>query len=378
MTRQTWTTPALLLLAACTAGGIPTSSGGWRRGNDRRQLDAESARPNAVRPERRLLRRRSRPYRSARRSTSSTPIASRTRRSLISEAQSTRSQPARRSTQSATQQNGQHALGRLQQRRPPGRNVVADDYGRSRGNVSVRLLLPLRRADASRDRCAVSSRPRGLRSLFVALACAPARAIPIFAQRYHFKCGQCHSVLPELNAFGNYFRSHGYRLPLPEHGTTVFAIALPVGVRQAAGGGLARVYARRHRARQRRTSVRSRPICTIASARAAGQADCTCSSPRATTRTRRRSIAAASSNCRSRNRRVSDSTICEQYGYYGAHVGLNNMPLSSTALGRANRSEPSGNLTRGRRRRLRGLSRRGVRRQTRADRRDDVDAHARS
>jgi len=28
VTRQTWTTPALLLLAACTAGGIPTSSGG--------------------------------------------------------------------------------------------------------------------------------------------------------------------------------------------------------------------------------------------------------------------------------------------------------------------------------------------------------------
>ncbi|HLY04018.1 MAG TPA: plastocyanin/azurin family copper-binding protein [Candidatus Cybelea sp.] len=28
MTRQTWTTVALLLLAACTAGGIPTSSGG--------------------------------------------------------------------------------------------------------------------------------------------------------------------------------------------------------------------------------------------------------------------------------------------------------------------------------------------------------------
>jgi len=28
MTRQTWTTAALMLLAACTAGGIPTSSGG--------------------------------------------------------------------------------------------------------------------------------------------------------------------------------------------------------------------------------------------------------------------------------------------------------------------------------------------------------------
>jgi len=60
--------------------------------------------------------------------------------------------------------------------------------------------------------------------LFVVLACAPASAIPIFAQRYHMRCGQCHSVLPELNAFGNYFRSHGYRLPLPEHGTTVFAL----------------------------------------------------------------------------------------------------------------------------------------------------------
>ena len=59
---------------------------------------------------------------------------------------------------------------------------------------------------------------------FFVLVCAPAQAIPIFAQRYHLRCGQCHSVLPELNAFGNYFRSHGYRLPLPEHGTTVFAI----------------------------------------------------------------------------------------------------------------------------------------------------------
>ncbi len=59
---------------------------------------------------------------------------------------------------------------------------------------------------------------------FFAWTSAPAKAIPIFAQRYHLKCGQCHSVLPELNAFGNYFRSHGYRLPLPEHGTTIFAM----------------------------------------------------------------------------------------------------------------------------------------------------------
>ena len=53
---------------------------------------------------------------------------------------------------------------------------------------------------------------------------APARAVPIFAQRYHLRCTACHSVLPELNAFGNYFRRHGYKLPIDEHGTTIFAI----------------------------------------------------------------------------------------------------------------------------------------------------------
>ncbi len=58
----------------------------------------------------------------------------------------------------------------------------------------------------------------------VSLNAAPAQAIPIFAQRYALQCGACHSVLPELNAFGNFFRNHGYRLPLPKHGTTVVAI----------------------------------------------------------------------------------------------------------------------------------------------------------
>lgn len=53
---------------------------------------------------------------------------------------------------------------------------------------------------------------------------APARAIPIFAQRYGLRCTACHSVLPELNAFGNAFRRRGYRLPIAKHGTTVFAI----------------------------------------------------------------------------------------------------------------------------------------------------------
>jgi hypothetical protein len=52
----------------------------------------------------------------------------------------------------------------------------------------------------------------------------PAQAIPIFAQRYGLQCGACHSVLPELNAFGNFFRNHGYRLVAPKHGTTVIAL----------------------------------------------------------------------------------------------------------------------------------------------------------
>lgn len=61
-------------------------------------------------------------------------------------------------------------------------------------------------------------------ALSIAMLQANARAIPLFAQRYRLKCTACHSVLPELNTFGNYFRDHGYRLPLRKHGTTGVAI----------------------------------------------------------------------------------------------------------------------------------------------------------
>jgi hypothetical protein len=59
-------------------------------------------------------------------------------------------------------------------------------------------------------------------ALMLAAAVAPGRAsaIPLFAQRYQLKCEACHSVLPELNAFGNAFRARGYQLPLRKHGTT--------------------------------------------------------------------------------------------------------------------------------------------------------------
>lgn len=66
----------------------------------------------------------------------------------------------------------------------------------------------------------------GALALFALLFALPrnAQAIPIFAQRYHLQCSACHSVLPELNTFGNYFRSHGYRLPGEKHGTTGVAL----------------------------------------------------------------------------------------------------------------------------------------------------------
>lgn len=61
-------------------------------------------------------------------------------------------------------------------------------------------------------------------ALLIGTMSAPANAMPIFAQRYALQCGTCHSVLPELNAFGNAFRNHGYRLPAPKHGTTLAAL----------------------------------------------------------------------------------------------------------------------------------------------------------
>ena len=71
-----------------------------------------------------------------------------------------------------------------------------------------------------------------------ALAPRPAQAIPIFAQRYGFQCGVCHSVLPELNAFGNAFRDNGYRLPgLSKHGTTIFALREQVGYTETPAQG---------------------------------------------------------------------------------------------------------------------------------------------
>jgi hypothetical protein len=70
-------------------------------------------------------------------------------------------------------------------------------------------------------------------------------AIPLFAQRYHFACEQCHTVIPELNAFGRAFLQHGLQLPITKHGTTGVALRYqleyqvdPVNSRRFTPGGI--------------------------------------------------------------------------------------------------------------------------------------------
>lgn len=82
---------------------------------------------------------------------------------------------------------------------------------------------------------------------FWAASTAPGQAIPLFAQRYRLQCAACHTVFPELNAFGQYFREHGYRLKgVQKHGTTGVALRYqmeyerepPAGQRRWTPGGI--------------------------------------------------------------------------------------------------------------------------------------------
>jgi hypothetical protein len=168
--------------------------------------------------------------------------------------------------------------------------------------------------------------------VFVVLGAAPARAIPIFAQRYHLRCGQCHSVLPELNAFGNYFRSHGYRLPLPEHGTTIFAMRYQLeydkqpatdsprfsqGGILLGSGNIGPITAFLHY----NFGSGGGPAATYLLFAAGYDAH---------TQTLFRGGLFELPLAQSPGQRLDD---LEQYGYYGAHVGLNNLPLSSPRWG---------------------------------------------
>ncbi len=63
--------------------------------------------------------------------------------------------------------------------------------------------------------CAESRRTIAPWLVWVALAwtllpSAPAAAIPVFARIYDKKCGTCHTVFPQLNPEGEYFRAHGF------------------------------------------------------------------------------------------------------------------------------------------------------------------------
>lgn len=75
-----------------------------------------------------------------------------------------------------------------------------------------------------RNKAARAGGTIGLFALLCIVSAPRAQAIPLFAQRYHLQCEACHTVLPELNAFGRSFREHGYQLALPKHGTTGIAI----------------------------------------------------------------------------------------------------------------------------------------------------------
>lgn len=69
---------------------------------------------------------------------------------------------------------------------------------------------------------------RSLVPAFVlALLCnaAPASAIPLFAHEYGVTCQECHTAIPHLNPFGQYFLANGYRIPGLEPGH-VFPIAI--------------------------------------------------------------------------------------------------------------------------------------------------------
>jgi hypothetical protein len=47
-----------------------------------------------------------------------------------------------------------------------------------------------------------------------AVSAPPARAIPAFARQHRLQCANCHTVVPQLNPFGEQFRDAGYRPPL--------------------------------------------------------------------------------------------------------------------------------------------------------------------
>lgn len=51
-----------------------------------------------------------------------------------------------------------------------------------------------------------------------------AQALPVFAHRYGFSCQQCHTIVPQLNGFGEAFAANGFRLNVPSRGVVPVAV----------------------------------------------------------------------------------------------------------------------------------------------------------
>ncbi len=158
-----------------------------------------------------------------------------------------------------------------------------------------------------------------------------AQAIPIFAQRYRLQCETCHSVLPELNAFGRSFRDHGYRLPAPKHGTTLVALRYqveyeqsPVGQRRFQPGGVILSNA----------DIGKISAFVHYNLGAAGGPSGLYMGYIATYNQHTQSLYRLGlfelPLPQSPGQRLDD---LQQYGYYGTHVGLNDLPLSSPRWG---------------------------------------------
>ena len=47
-------------------------------------------------------------------------------------------------------------------------------------------------------------------ALLLALPLTPAHAVPSFARQTGYTCAVCHTVFPQLTAFGRNFKLHGY------------------------------------------------------------------------------------------------------------------------------------------------------------------------
>lgn len=159
-----------------------------------------------------------------------------------------------------------------------------------------------------------------------------ASAIPLFAQRYRLQCGVCHSVLPELNAFGLSFRAHGYQLPLPKHGTTGVALRYQLeyenepapGSRRFSPGGVLLSNA----------DIGRISAFVHYNLGAGGGPSALFLGYLATYDPHTRSLYRAGlfelPLAQSPGQRLDDLT---QYGYYGTHVGLNDLALSSPRWG---------------------------------------------